>query len=244
MILPWFAHTARLMTHHLFPALKPAPVSRRAVLARGGAGVAALALGGCAVTIHTLPPEPVADPRIDALAAMYGELPDERFPVPAVDFDEVDPDVLRRIVPFSGREMPGSLIVDTRERALFHVLEGGRALRYGVGVGKEGMAWSGRARVGRKAEWPRWTPTAAMIAREPDRNGPWAGGMDGGLENPLGARALYLYAGNRDTMYRIHGTNDPSSIGQSVSSGCIRMINHDVIDLYNRVPVGTPVLVV
>ena len=121
--------------------------------------------------------------------------------------------------------------------------EGGRAIRYGIGVGKEGLAWSGRARVGRKAAWPRWTPTASMIRREPERNARWAGGMEGGLSNPLGARALYLYDNGRDTMYRIHGTTEPWSIGQSVSSGCIRLFNQDIIDLYSRVPVGSPVVV-
>ncbi|MCA0424988.1 MAG: L,D-transpeptidase [Proteobacteria bacterium] len=190
------------------------------------------------------PPEPARDPRLANLEAMYGELPDERFPVPALNFDEVEPEVLRRIVTYPTPEYPGSIVINTRERALYLVLEGGQAMRYGVGVGKEGMAWSGRAHVGRKAEWPRWTPTPAMIAREPDKNGPWAGGMPPGLENPLGARALYLYRGNQDTLYRIHGTNDPSSIGHSVSSGCIRLINHDIIDLFGRVPVGTPVLVI
>lgn len=217
--------------------------SRRAFLARSATVASALALGGCATTFQA-PPPPAIDPRLANLEAMYGELPDERFPVPAVDFEEIDPEVLRRVVTYPTPEQPGSIIVNTRERALYLVLEGGRAMRYTVGVGKEGMAWSGRASVGRKAEWPRWTPTPAMIAREPDKNGPWAGGMAPGLENPLGARALYLYRGSQDTLYRIHGTNDPTSVGQSVSSGCIRLINHDVIDLYSRVPTGTPVLVI
>jgi lipoprotein-anchoring transpeptidase ErfK/SrfK len=177
------------------------------------------------------------------LAALYGEVPEEKFPVPAVDLEEVDTDFLRSVVQYSTTEQPGTLIVSTPERALFLVMENGMAVRYGVGVGKEGLAWSGRAYIGRKAMWPRWTPTAAMIAREPERNARWAGGMDGGLDNPLGARALYLYRDNRDTMYRIHGTNEPWSIGKAVSSGCIRLINQDIIDLFNRVPVGTPVVV-
>lgn len=219
----------------------PLMLSRRALLL--GMPVA---LAGCTTHRFEPPPETLARQRTlvhPDLAALYDELPNERFPVPAVDLDEVDPDVLRRIEGYSTPEQPGTLVIDTRERALFLVMEGGRALRYGVGVGKEGLAWSGRAVVGRKAEWPRWTPTRDMIAREPERNAKWAGGMQAGLENPLGARALYLYRNGRDSMYRIHGTNEPWSIGQSVSSGCIRMINQDVIDLYRRTPEGTPVVV-
>jgi lipoprotein-anchoring transpeptidase ErfK/SrfK len=174
---------------------------------------------------------------------MYGPLPDERFPIPAVDLEEIDERFLRRIVPNTTGERAGTIIVDTRRRYLYLVIDDGQAIRYGVGVGREGLAWSGRAIVGRKAEWPRWTPTPAMIAREPERNARWAGGMEPGLGNPLGARALYLYRDGRDTLYRIHGTNEPWSIGQNVSSGCIRMINQDVIDLHRRVPNGSPVVV-
>lgn len=205
-------------------------------------------LGACALGPVQHPPEVVLAPRASVnvppqVAAMYDELPNEPFPVPAVDLDEVDTDFLRGIVRYPTSEPPGTLIVDTPARSLFLVLEGGQALRYGVGVGKEGLAWSGRAYIGRKAHWPRWTPTAAMIAREPERNAKWAGGMEAGLDNPLGARALYLYRDGRDTLYRIHGTNEPWSIGKAVSSGCIRLINQDIVDLFNRVPVGTQVIV-
>jgi lipoprotein-anchoring transpeptidase ErfK/SrfK len=192
---------------------------------------------------------PVFDPiaalptRIGA-AWSYGPRFNEPFAVPPVDPNSMNPEYLRTVVAYAGQEPPGAIIVDTSQRHLFLNIGGGRAIRYGVGVGREGLDWNGRATVGRKAEWPRWIPTADMIAREPARNARWAGGMEGGLQNPLGARALYLYQGNRDTYYRIHGTNEPGSIGQSVSSGCIRMINQDVIDLHARVPVGTPVLVV
>jgi lipoprotein-anchoring transpeptidase ErfK/SrfK len=134
-------------------------------------------------------------------------------------------------------------VVDPGNKFLYLVRENGRALRYGVGVGKAGLAWSGRARVGRKAEWPRWTPTPDMIARDPERNGPWRNGMAGGPGNPLGPRALYLFDGGRDTLYRIHGTTEPGTIGTNVSSGCIRMFNQDIIDLYGRVPVDTQVVV-
>ena len=199
------------------------------------------ALAACVSTQP--PPQPAARMIDPTYAAMYGPRPEEAHPIPATDISEVDPRFLRREVAYNGPEEPGTIVVDTDARYLYLVREGGRAIRYGIGVGKEGMAWSGRARVGRKAPWPRWTPTPAMIKREPERNARWAGGMSPGIENPLGARALYLYDDGRDTMYRIHGTSEPWSIGENVSSGCIRLFNQDIIDLYNRVPVGTPVVV-
>lgn len=177
------------------------------------------------------------------VAALYSALPDERFPIAEIDFNEIDTDFLRSVVNFPTPEPPGTIIISTIQHTLHLVLEDGTAVRYGVGVGKEGLEWSGRAEVGRKAEWPRWTPTADMVKRDPASNAKWAGGMEPGLENPLGPRALYLHRNGRDTLYRIHGTNDPSSIGQSVSSGCIRMFNQDIIDLYDRVPVGSRVIV-
>lgn len=206
-----------------------------------------VAVAGCVSRGEPLVPasyskstRPVIPPQV---AALYAAMPEERFPIPEVDFDDVKPSVLRRMVDDPTGEAPGTVVVDTPSRALYLVMDGGQALRYGVGVGREGLSWQGRAVIQRKAEWPRWTPTKDMIAREPEKNAKWANGMDPGLENPLGARALYLYRDNRDTLYRIHGTNDPSSIGSAVSSGCIRLINQDIIDLYNRVPEGTRVLV-
>ncbi len=154
----------------------------------------------------------------------------------------VSPQYQRRRVRYATAEKPGTIIVDTSERYLYVVEPNGMATRYGVGVGREGFAWNGRARVGRKAEWPVWTPPPQMIKRQPELK-KYAGGMAGGPENPLGARAMYLYDGGRDTMYRLHGTNQPWSIGRAMSSGCIRMMNADVIHLYNRTPVGTPVIV-
>jgi len=202
-----------------------------------------LALAACAGR----PQEPFEAARAPGVSAeylaMYGEMPDETFPLPATDISEVDPKFLRRVVAYPTREAPGTIVVDTDNRFLYLVRENGRAIRYGIGVGKQGMSWRGRATVARKAVWPRWTPTAAMVARDPEKNAPWAAGMQGGLDNPLGARALYLYQGDRDTLYRIHGTSEPWSIGESVSSGCIRMFNQDIIDLHARVPTGTPVVV-
>ena len=149
----------------------------------------------------------------------------------------------REIVDFQSSEKPGTIIVKTRERALYQVLPDGQAKRYLVAVGKEGFAWSGVARVGMKRKNPTWTPPAEMIERTP-KYAKWKNGMPGGIpENPLGARALYLFDGGGDTMYRIHGTNAPSSIGTAASSGCIRMLNKEVVELFNNTPVGTKVIV-
>jgi lipoprotein-anchoring transpeptidase ErfK/SrfK len=145
-------------------------------------------------------------------------------------------------MPFSLPNKPGSIIVDPGDRFLYLVQEEGMALRYGIGVGREGFGWSGGATVGSKQHWPKWFPPKEMVERDP-RAAPYANGMDGGINNPLGARALYLYQGKKDTLYRIHGTNEPWSIGTAVSSGCIRLLNQDIIDLYDRVPIGTSVVV-
>jgi lipoprotein-anchoring transpeptidase ErfK/SrfK len=177
-----------------------------------------------------------------ALAEMYGPIVDERYPVPPVDVSLIDPEFLRRRVAYDGREPPGTVVIDPTERHLYFVEAGGSAIRYGVGVGREGFGWNGRAQIRRKAEWPTWTPPSEMILRQPELR-QYARGMPPGLDNPLGARAMYLYQGDRDTLYRIHGTNEPETIGTRVSSGCIRMINQDVIDLYRRAPVGTRVVV-
>ena len=155
----------------------------------------------------------------------------------------VDPKYEPQTVAFEGFEV-GTLVVNPAERFLYLVESPGMARRYGVGVGRAGLTLKGKAVVERKAKWPSWRPTKNMIRRNPRRYGRYAGGVRGGPKNPLGARALYLYRDGRDTMYRIHGTNEPSSIGRAVSNGCIRMINDHVIDLYERVPVGTTVVIV
>jgi lipoprotein-anchoring transpeptidase ErfK/SrfK len=148
----------------------------------------------------------------------------------------------KQLVEYNGTEWPGTLIVDPEHRHLYHVLENQQAIRYGVGVGREGFSWSGGAKIGMKRRWPRWLPPEEMVVRD-ENAAKWANGMPGGPDNPLGARALYLYANGADTLYRIHGTNDPSSIGKAMSSGCIRMLNQDIADLYLRVPVGSKVVV-
>ncbi|MFC0809011.1 L,D-transpeptidase [Ensifer sp. P24N7] len=148
-----------------------------------------------------------------------------------------------QIVNISGRYPSGTVLIDVRGRFLYLAAGRGNAIRYGVGVGKAGLAFSGTATVGRKEKWPSWTPTNNMIKRDPAKYLRYAGGVSGGPHNPLGARALYLYRDGRDTYYRIHGTNEPWTIGKAVSSGCIRMMNEHVVDLYERVPLGATVIV-
>src|SRR5258708_18602835 len=177
------------------------------------------------------------------VAQRYAAPTNEKFDVDAVDTTEIDPKNLRQLVEYAVTQPPGTIVVDPHKRFLYLVLENGKALRYGVGVGKAGLEFSGTATIQDKKAWPHWTPTPDMIRRDPDRYQPWVKGMEGGAKNPLGARALYLFKDGKDTLYRIHGTTEPWSIGKAVSSGCIRMLNQDVIDLYNRVPKGAKVVV-
>ena len=156
---------------------------------------------------------------------------------------KVNPKHVPQTVRYSRKYKRGTIVIDPYQRFLYLVEGRGRARRYGVGVGRAALAWSGTAKIKRKAEWPSWTPTQNMIKREPHKYAKYAGGVPGGPNNPLGARALYLYKGNRDTYYRIHGTTQPWTIGTASSNGCIRMINDHVIDLYNRTPIGTTVVV-
>jgi hypothetical protein len=149
----------------------------------------------------------------------------------------------REQVAYAGDEAPGTIVVDTYRRKLYLVEDGGTAIRYPIAVGREGLSFRGTGVIGRKAEWPSWTPTANMVRTRPDLYAAYAGGLPGGLTNPLGARALYLYRGARDTMFRIHGTADSASIGYATSAGCIRLFNQDILDLYNRVPNGARVKV-
>lgn len=175
--------------------------------------------------------------------AGYEAVQDGEFFIPAVPSRYLWSDHRRQEVAYQGPEAPGSIVVDVYSRKLYFVLEGGRAIRYAIAVGREGTSFRGTGYIGRKAEWPRWTPTANMIRTQPDMYAQFAGGLAGGLENPLGSRALYLYRGGRDTMFRIHGTIDPRSIGRATSAGCIRLFNQDVIDLFNRVENGATVVV-
>jgi lipoprotein-anchoring transpeptidase ErfK/SrfK len=209
------------------PARKSAIVARHALSRRAVVIGLPLLAAGCVST-----------------GGNYGTISDGGFIVPAIDLTTVDSSLLRQEVTWRGKERPGSIVVNVPERRLYLVQEGGRALRYAVGVGRsEGVNFRGTAVIGRKEKWPHWTPTANMMAAMPVYRD-YASGMDGGLDNPLGARALYLYRDGHDTFFRLHGTNEPESIGHAVSSGCIRLFNQDIIDLYDRVPVGTHVKVV
>ncbi len=181
---------------------------------------------------------------LPSAAEMYAAVSDDGFDVPAVPLYKIKDQLRRQIVdlPSGIADQPGVIVVDPQHRNLYFVQAGGTAVRYGIGVGREGFAWSGTATIRRKEHWPTWTPPKEMVERDPG-TAAYADGMKGGLKNPLGARAMYLYQGMTDTLYRIHGTNDPSSVGRAVSSGCIRMINQDVIDLFDRAPIGTKVIV-
>ena len=170
-----------------------------------------------------------------AALAQRPDVGDQPGYVPTADEEELPPEHRRQIVFFRSNEQPGTIVVHTSERFLYVVQGGGRALRYGIGVGRDGFQWQGLQRISRKQEWPDWTPPPEMIARQPYL----PRFMAGGPGNPMGARALYL----GETIYRIHGTNQPHTIGSAVSSGCFRLVNPEVIDLYERIPVGTKVIV-
>ncbi|WP_417714805.1 L,D-transpeptidase [Roseibium sp. SCP15] len=220
-------------------------VTRRQVLS-GAFSTAALALAGCTTSTTAPPtPEPV-QPRVDASFLLnYGPRPQEEFPLPAIDPRVLAPEFRRQRVAYRTDEEPGTVVVDTSSFYLYLVEPSGTAMRYGVGLGRQGFEWSGRARIAWKRPWPTWTPPDEMIARQPEL-APYSaenGGMAPGLGNPLGARALYIFQGNVDTLYRLHGTNEPASIGKAVSSGCVRLINQDVIDLYDRVRSGSSIVV-
>ncbi len=191
----------------------------------------------------TIRPKISVDPNVRDNGVMYAALADSGFELPAIPYKKVDPKWRRQIVLDPTGEAPGTIVVHSAERHLYLVQEGGDAIRYGVGIGREGFAWKGRAMINHGKEWPVWTPPKEMIARKPEV-AKWAGGQPGGLDNPLGARAMYIYKDGADTGYRVHGSPEWHTIGQAMSSGCVRMINQDVIDLYNRVRKGTPIVVV
>ncbi len=179
---------------------------------------------------------------------IYGPVKDEPFPVKGIDVNRVNPRFLRTLVEYPTEQPPGTIIIDPMSHFLYLVIDNGQAIRYGVGVGREGFLWSGQAQIGAKREWPDWYPPKEMFERQPEIMSAMSKlqsgmGMHGGSGNPLGARAMYLYRDGRDTLFRIHGTVEPYTIGTSVSSGCIRMMNQDVLDLYSRVDVGTKVVV-
>jgi lipoprotein-anchoring transpeptidase ErfK/SrfK len=189
------------------------------------------------------------DPAItNRYAGVYASIDGEPFAIPAVRLSDIEPQYLRQTVSYSTLEQPGTIVVDPKNHFLYLVQARGRAVRYGVGVGRQGFGWSGVAAIHNKQEWPDWYPPKEMIERQPELKRQMSElqsglGMAGGSRNPLGSRAMYLWEGNKDTLYRIHGTVEPWTIGKSVSSGCIRMLNQDVIDLYQQASIGTKVVV-
>jgi lipoprotein-anchoring transpeptidase ErfK/SrfK len=207
-----------------------------------------IGLASVAMSAHGASAGSIFDPPSDAAPAIPTNVASDYLPPDADPYYSTpggfDRDVdmgltTRRLIPDPTGKAPGTLTINTKLRRLFLSLNDGRAIQYSIGVGRQGFAWKGNAEIGRKAFWPGWTPPPEMLARQPDL----PEHTDGGLANPLGARALYLFQDKKDTLFRIHGTNDPKSIGKAVSSGCIRMLNADVIDLYQRVEKGTPVVV-
>lgn len=208
-------------------------VSRRSFLCGSAASVCALGLAGC------------ADPggmSLAEAALAYGPVPDERFPIPAVDLKEVDPKYFRRTVKYDTDAAPGTIVVDPGNYYVYFIEDDGYATRYGANVGRSGFLWSGDAYIGRKAEWPIWTPTRDQIGRDPELK-KYAGGMAPGLDNPLGARVLYLYQDGQYTLYTIYSTILPRTIGTGVSSGCVGLLTQDMMHLYARTPVDTNVAV-
>jgi lipoprotein-anchoring transpeptidase ErfK/SrfK len=182
------------------------------------------------------------DGSITMFSSGYGSKKDAGYQLPAIPITKVPSKYHRQVVRYETKEKPGTIVVNTNEKFLYFVMPEGKAMRYGIGVGREGFEWKGTARIAMKREWPVWTPPSAMIGRQPEL-AKWRGGMPGGLMNPLGARALYLYNKNGDTGYRLHGTPEWNSIGHAMSSGCIRLINQDIIDLYSRAENGAKVIV-
>lgn len=232
----------QLVTHH---------ISRRAFLL--GSMSAAAALSGCATNnptaeqmtlakqVQSSPPI-ASDPE---LRARYAAFEDGGHFVPAIPYQDMDPKYYRQRVADPTGEKVGTVVVDTPNRFLYLVEEGGTAMRYGVGIGRDGFAWKGEGIIHWRQPWPRWKPPAEMIARQPELEiySVANGGMDPGIMNPLGARALYIFQNRQDTLYRLHGSPEWQSIGKSVSSGCVRLINHDIVDLYDRVPYHARIVV-
>lgn len=218
-------------------------LDRRALLTSLG-GFLALASAGCSTPSG---PQRVntgskLSPAEGDAHHMYRAMPEEKFYIRAVNTAKLPPQYHRQVVDYMTVEQPGTVIVDTASRYLYYVQDGRTAVRYGIGIGKVGFEWSGRAHIAYKRKWPVWTPPADMIKRQPELE-KWRHGMPPGIDNPLGARALYIHQGNKDTLYRIHGTGEVRTIGKAVSSGCIRLLHQDVMDLHDRVRPGSPVVV-
>ncbi len=207
-------------------------LDRRAFLCGAAAGLGGLGLTGCATDGISFA----------EAQKMYGALADEKFPVPAVDVSKLDPKYYRRTVSYDSKETKGTIIVDPAHYYVYRIEGDGAATRYGANVGRAGFLWSGEAYVGRKSEWPVWTPPPEMIKRQPEA-AKYAHGMAPGLDNPLGARTLHLYQNGVYTLYTIYSTRDPETIGTNLTSGCTGLLTQDMVDLYANTPVKTKVIV-
>lgn len=215
-----------------------------ALVALASLGVAACAPAAPEPPPYIAPEVPAVPPHLDeAILSHYSAKQDGDVALPAIDTAYLSPENIRREVAFETEERPGTIIVDPWEKYLYYVQGDNRAMRYRVAVGDEGRAFSGQATIPYTRQWPSWRPTDNMIREFPDQYGPLRNGMPGGINNPLGARALYLHRGGRDTYYRIHGTSDVASIGNATSAGCIRMFHQDVIELETLVRSGAKVIV-
>ncbi|PWJ85362.1 secreted protein [Pseudaminobacter salicylatoxidans] len=228
-------------------------LSRRGFLSAAAVSAASLTVSACSTVSRSNyidGPAPVApqvsvDETFGDYTTMYSAVVDEGYELPAIPIKKMNKRFLRQIVQDPTGERPGTIVVDTSNHFLYLVREGGEAMRYGVGLGRAGFEWSGRAVMQWKRKWPRWTPPDEMIGRQPElaKYSAANGGMQPGLTNPLGARALYIFQNGEDTLYRLHGSPEWWSIGKSVSSGCVRLLNQDIIDLYDRVPNKSPIVV-
>ncbi len=205
-------------------------LSRRSFLTAAAAGLGGLGMAGC-----------MSDGNLLEAARIYGPLPGEKFPIPAVDLTRLDPKYFRQTVRYDTKEAPGTIIIDPAHYFLYRIEGDGLATRYGANVSRPGFLWSGEVYVGRKAEWPTWTPPKEMIARQPEAR-QYARGMPGGIDNPLGARVLYLYKNGVYTVFTIYSTSDPETIGSGITSGCTGLLSQDMIDLYARTPIKTKVI--
>ena len=208
-------------------------VNRRSFLIGSAVSLGAAALPGCATNDGM---------SLAEAEKHYGAVPDKKFPIPAADISQLDPKYYPRQVRYESSDAPGTIIVDPSNYYVYRIEGDGNATRYGANVGRQGFLWSGDAYVGRKAEWPTWTPPREMIKRQPEV-AKYARGMPGGLENPLGARTLYLYQKGVYTLYTIYSTSDPETIGTNLTSGCTGLLTQDMIALYDSTPVNTKVIV-
>lgn len=235
-------HTGRMLVLGALPLLFAACNTTRPAIT-ADATVAAIATAPVTPVDDAKSKEGLKAVKLSGYEKIYAAVNDNGKLIPAIDISKVEKRNLRQEVNYKTSHPVGTVIVDPYKRYLYLVMPNNRAMRYAVGVGRAGLAFSGTADIARKASWPRWTPTQNMIKRNPERYAKHAGGLEGGVRNPLGARALYLHRNGQDTLYRIHGTNQPWSIGKAASSGCIRLFNQDIIDLHKRVPTGSKVVV-